>query len=153
VSTLLSLLSRLHIVQERVCTILVRSLYEAAGLSCRAFDETKRELLAVESHKALLSDPHTAMLQAKLKLRTPYITPLNILQVPIWQSFLHSPHAACLATQAVVHVHDAVHEACHGHAHAQPDAGASYLSFGCCALGGTLVDGPGCCASTADLQS
>jgi Phosphoenolpyruvate carboxylase len=47
----------------------------------RAFDETKRELLAVESHKALLSDPHTAMLQAKLKLRTPYITPLNILQV------------------------------------------------------------------------
>lgn len=47
----------------------------------RAFDETKRELLAVESHKALLSDPHTSMLQAKLKLRTPYITPLNILQV------------------------------------------------------------------------
>lgn len=52
-----------------------------AILCCRAFDETKRELLAVESHKALLSDPHTAMLQAKLKLRTPYITPLNILQV------------------------------------------------------------------------
>jgi Phosphoenolpyruvate carboxylase len=51
------------------------------GVHCRAFEETKRELLAVESHKALLSDPHTAMLQAKLKLRTPYITPLNILQV------------------------------------------------------------------------
>ena len=48
----------------------------------RAFDECKRELLAVESHKALLSDPHTQMLQAKLRLRTPYITPLNILQVP-----------------------------------------------------------------------
>jgi Phosphoenolpyruvate carboxylase len=51
-------------------------------IRCRAFDETKRELLAVEGHKALLSDPHTSMLQAKLKLRTPYITPLNILQVP-----------------------------------------------------------------------
>lgn len=52
------------------------------GAARRAFDECKRELLAVQSHKALLSDPHTQMLQAKLRLRTPYITPLNVLQVP-----------------------------------------------------------------------
>ena len=52
------------------------------GTARRAFDECKRELLAVQSHKCLLSDPHTQMLQAKLRLRTPYITPLNVLQVP-----------------------------------------------------------------------
>lgn len=69
-------------------------------IRCRAFDETKRELLAVEGHKALLSDPHTSMLQAKLKLRTPYITPLNILQVPCllchcrwFGSHQRAPHA------------------------------------------------------------
>ena len=46
-----------------------------------AFEETKHELLAVEGHKALLSDPSAGLLQAKLALRAPYITPLNILQV------------------------------------------------------------------------
>lgn len=47
----------------------------------RAFEETKHQLLAVEGHAALLSDPTAGLLQAKLALRTPYITPLNILQV------------------------------------------------------------------------
>ena len=46
-----------------------------------AFEQTKHELLAVEGHKALLSDPSAGLLQAKLALRAPYITPLNILQV------------------------------------------------------------------------
>ena len=46
-----------------------------------AFEETKHQLLAVEGHKALLSDPSAGLLQAKLALRAPYITPLNILQV------------------------------------------------------------------------
>ena len=35
----------------------------------------------MEGHKALLSDPSAGLLQAKLALRAPYITPLNILQV------------------------------------------------------------------------
>lgn len=48
---------------------------------CRAFEETKEQLLKVEGHKALLEDPSAGLLQAKLALRTPYITPLNILQV------------------------------------------------------------------------
>ena len=47
----------------------------------RAFEETKHQLLAVVGHAALLSDPTAGLLQAKLALRTPYITPLNILQV------------------------------------------------------------------------
>ena len=37
----------------------------------------------MEGHKALLEDPSACLLQAKLALRTPYITPLNILQVTI----------------------------------------------------------------------
>lgn len=52
-------------------------------MSCRAFEETKEQLLKVEGHKALLEDPSACLLQAKLALRTPYITPLNILQVTI----------------------------------------------------------------------
>lgn len=47
----------------------------------KCFEETKHQLLAVEGHNALLSDPSAGLLQAKLALRTPYITPLNILQV------------------------------------------------------------------------
>lgn len=71
------------VVRGQLVRILLDSTVSVSTFSfCRAFDETKRELLAVEGHKALLSDPHTSMLQAKLKLRTPYITPLNILQVP-----------------------------------------------------------------------
>ena len=50
---------------------------------CSAFEETKHQLLAVEGHKALLSDPSAGLLQAKLALRAPYITPLNILQVTL----------------------------------------------------------------------
>lgn len=47
----------------------------------RCFEETKHQLLAVEGHNALLSDPSAGLLASKLALRTPYITPLNILQV------------------------------------------------------------------------
>ena len=70
------------VVSQHMASVMLSDVNFNVSIRCRAFDETKRELLAVEGHKALLSDPHTSMLQAKLKLRGPYITPLNILQVP-----------------------------------------------------------------------
>ena len=45
------------------------------------FEETKSLLLKVAGHEGLLVSPKTATLQEKIRLRAPYITPLNILQV------------------------------------------------------------------------
>jgi len=45
------------------------------------FEETKILLLKVAGHDKLLISPKTAMLQERISLRAPYITPLNILQV------------------------------------------------------------------------
>jgi len=70
---------------------------------CRsAFEETKHELLAVEGHKALLSDPSAGLLQAKLALRAPYITPLNILQV--CSLLPPRPSAGSVPTLSLTHI-------------------------------------------------
>ena len=37
--------------------------------------------MQVVRHSGLLQSANTAMLQQKLALRTPYVTPLNLLQV------------------------------------------------------------------------
>ncbi|KAK9811208.1 hypothetical protein WJX73_010686 [Symbiochloris irregularis] len=45
------------------------------------FRDTKSILLKVVRHSGLLQSANTSMLQQKLALRTPYVTPLNLLQV------------------------------------------------------------------------
>lgn len=45
------------------------------------YGQTKQALLKIVRHTGLLQSANTSMLQAKLALRTPYVTPLNILQV------------------------------------------------------------------------
>ena len=45
------------------------------------FEEAKSVLLKVAGHEGLLTSPKTAILQEKISLRAPYMTPLNILQV------------------------------------------------------------------------
>ena len=40
-------------------------------------------LLKVMNHSGLLEAQATSMLQQKLALRAPYVTPLNVLQVPL----------------------------------------------------------------------
>ncbi|EIE27459.1 PEPCase 1 [Coccomyxa subellipsoidea C-169] len=47
----------------------------------KRFDQTRTLLLKVMDHKKLLETNDDVMLQQKLALRAPYITPLNILQV------------------------------------------------------------------------
>ena len=46
------------------------------------FEKTKQLLLKVQSHKDLLGGPESQLLRQKLALRGPYVTPLNVLQVP-----------------------------------------------------------------------
>lgn len=45
------------------------------------FFSTQRTLLRVMGHRGLLCDKDTQVLQQKLALRAPYVTPLNVLQV------------------------------------------------------------------------
>ena len=45
------------------------------------FFATRRTLLRVMGHRDLLCDKDTQVLQQKLALRAPYVTPLNVLQV------------------------------------------------------------------------
>lgn len=47
----------------------------------KLFEETKSSLLKVMGHNSLLEAGHSTLLQQKLSLRAPYVTPLNILQV------------------------------------------------------------------------
>lgn len=55
-------------------------------------------LLKVMDHKKLLETNDDVMLQQKLALRAPYITPLNILQVSTLatrRGLSTSPHTGC----------------------------------------------------------
>ncbi|KAK9845098.1 hypothetical protein WJX74_010567 [Apatococcus lobatus] len=45
------------------------------------FEKTKDYLLAVIGHKKVLQSKETKFLQQKIQLRSPYVTPLNIMQV------------------------------------------------------------------------
>ena len=47
----------------------------------KRYDQTKQVLLKVQNHGGLLGSPESSLLQQKLRLRGPYITPLNVLQV------------------------------------------------------------------------
>lgn len=45
------------------------------------YEKTKQLLLKVQNHDGLLGTPDSRLLQQKLALRAPYVTPLNVLQV------------------------------------------------------------------------
>lgn len=45
------------------------------------YEHTKKLLLQIQNHDGLLGTPDSRLLQQKLNLRAPYVTPLNVLQV------------------------------------------------------------------------
>ena len=49
----------------------------------KRYEQTKQVLLKVQNHGGLLGSPDSHLLQQKLRLRGPYITPLNVLQVSL----------------------------------------------------------------------
>ena len=49
----------------------------------RRYQQTKELLLKIQGHRDLLQTPDSKLLQQKLALRGPYVTPLNVLQVHI----------------------------------------------------------------------
>ena len=49
----------------------------------RRYQQTKELLLKIQGHRDLLQTPDSTLLQQKLALRGPYVTPLNVLQVHI----------------------------------------------------------------------
>lgn len=62
----------------------------------------------VVGHSGLLQSANTSMLQQKLALRTPYVTPLNILQARLLAGLLQAVHTlqtgseACLCVMLVL---------------------------------------------------
>ena len=61
--------------------LVAEELKELGGELRDLFHETKSLLLEVAGHDKLLTSPKTSILQERIMLRAPYMTPLNILQV------------------------------------------------------------------------
>ena len=66
----------------QICGSIPRSLGAACSLPDTSCAAAQKLLLQVMGHKRLLESHDDVMLLQKIQLRAPYVTPLNVLQVP-----------------------------------------------------------------------
>ena len=68
----------------------------------RRYQQTKELLLKIQRHRDLLQTPDSTLLQQKLALRGPYVTPLNVLQVrlSVGAAFCDSQRLLACASRA-----------------------------------------------------
>jgi len=64
-----------------VACLVAPELHPFSELLLTKFFEAREAILKVAGHRGVLSDAASAVLQQKLALREPYVTPLNVLQV------------------------------------------------------------------------